>query len=216
MSVHDLPTTDEFTNALNKQIQSLDHMKYQKFFLQLYRGIVKAITNFLESFTNSLASVNDGSMVWARNIAIVFIVIFVVFIVIVIGFVIRNMRKDTKLRFILGEELDENSTVTTLQEKAQILYEKSEYRLAIRFRFIGMLLHLHETNILHHDESMTGLEMIKHLKEVEFTASSSFERLVSLFNLFWYGKDSIQLEDYDEWMTSEDEFWKEAQPNEKT
>jgi len=215
MNVQPLPSREAFVDALNHQIESMDHMKYLKFFLSLYRDIVKALTDFLASLSLSLQSAGEGGGEWARNLAIAFVVLVAIIILVVVAFILRNLRRNPRLRAILGEPLDAGTTVPTLQEKADLLFNRGEFRLAVRYRFIGMLLYLHESNILHHDESMTGAEMVRKLQADGFFGTSSFSGLVSAFNRGWYGTDGIDAEGHARWMELETVFWKEAGRYEK-
>ncbi len=216
MNASPCPDRQTYVDALNRQIQSMDHLQFQKFLLRLYRDLVKAIMDFLESLTLSLGSSGDAGGDWARTLAIVFVALIGAVILAVVFIIFRNLRRNPGRRTFLGETLAAGVTVPALQEKAELLFRQGEYRLAVRYRFIGILLYLHDGNILHHDESMTGSEMVRKLRSEAYQAAEPFEGLALAFNACWYGKTDIDAETHRQWMLIEERFWKEAGRHEET
>ncbi len=204
------PDRQTYVDALNRQIQSMDHLQFQKVLLRLYRDLVKAVSDYLESLTLSLGSAGETGGEWARTLAIGFVILVGVVILAVLCIILRHLRRNPGRRTFLGETLEAGVTVPSLQEKAALLVRQGEYRLAVRYRFIGILLYLHDGNMLHHDESMTGSEMVRKLCGDGYRAAESFEGLVRAFNASWYGKTDIDAETHRQWMLIEERFWKEA------
>lgn len=204
------PSREVFQQALETQIQQADHLFFRDFFMNLYRDIAKAILDFLNSFSIAVGEDGGGNEGWMRVLAIAFPVLLGVLLILTAVVVFRRRHGKKRRRTILGMVVEADATSESLQAEADRHAAEGDFRLAVRCRFIGMLLHLHDNNLLHHDETMTGTEMALRLRMDGRCSAASFERLAEAFNRIWYGHERTDRDHHLEWLHIEEDFWKEV------
>lgn len=205
-----MPTFDEYNQVIEDLLQSLKYIKFNQLVLRLIEKFFKMLGNWFEKLisgfsrgqtSNSGSYLLQGIFVFLAILAILGLVIFIIK---------YRKKKKKKLNTILGEKIEKSTTVLTLQEKSRELEAQGAYRESVRFRYIAVLLHLHQKSILYHDASMTGMEMIEKLKKDKFVATNRFDEITQGFNGIWYGMHELDAGQFSHWVSLENNFWQEA------
>jgi len=135
---------------------------------------------------------NMGNMTSiSGTLSTVFIIIGLLAIVTIIILIVikfsKTFEKRTRIKEILGEKIEEGTTPNSLRLKAETFAKEEDYRQAIRFDFIALLLLMHDRNILYLDETKTNEEIYNYLKKNDFSQLVLFKALINDFNANWYG-----------------------------
>ncbi len=203
-----VPSLDAFNEAVDGLLQSLKYLKLNEFILKSILSIIEFIWKLFERIGNNV-NPSDTPLRTKVILAIIVLLVLILTVVFILLMVMRKRRKK-KVKTILGEKIDKNSTVLSFLDKSKSFEEEGQYRYAMRLHFIAVLFYLHQSNILYHDHTMTGLEMIDKLKKDGFKAIVEFESLVHQFNTVWYGMEEILQEQFKGWQDSEEAFWQEV------
>ncbi|MCT4617960.1 MAG: hypothetical protein N4A62_01010 [Marinisporobacter sp.] len=126
-----------------------------------------------------------------------FIIIAILLICVLIFYFTRQNRSiDTNKKVIYGETIDEETTYESLHKKA-IQYEKEKnYKDAIRLYFIGILVSMNEKSLCFLDDSKTNEEILKVLKDKEFSGEHLFKSIGDYFQYIWYGNKGVEEEGF--------------------
>jgi hypothetical protein len=129
-------------------------------------------------------------------IGLLIIVSIIIFIIVRVS---KTFDKRARVKEILGETIHEGVTPNSLRGRGADFLKNGNFREAIRYDFIAVLLLMHEKNILYLDETKTGEEIYNFLKKNKFEMAPSFKRLVKIFNSSWYGHRQTEQDTYNEW-----------------
>lgn len=204
-----MPSIDTFNSVIDKLLQTLKYIKFNKWVLNQIYNFLKWLWELIKYLFMRSSTGKAG--IGGTKIVLVSIVAFVVVVtlLLIVWMIIRSKRK-RKVKSILGEKIDKNSTVGSFIDRSKELEDKGAYREAIRLRFIAVLFYLHENHYLYHDNTMTGQEMINRLKADRFIAVNAFSVITGLFNYIWYGMKEIDKTKYEDWRDNENIFWQEV------
>lgn len=209
-----LTSRDEFNRAINKVLEHKEYSHLKNSILNFVDSIKESIKKVLYDTINRVfKNISDGDKV-SDSVSTIFVIIgflIIVVIIIYIGIKICNVfNKDTRIKEILGEKIDNKTTPKTLRDKAAILVNTHDFREAIRYDFIALLLLLHEKNIVYLEESKTNEEIYDYLHKNDFFMLSEFKSLVNTFNSAWYGNKLCSKEVYEKWNQELDALWNEV------
>lgn len=140
-------------------------------------------------------------------IGLLIIIVIIVFIIIRIN---KTFDKRTSVREILGEKIDGRVTSNSLRSRGADFIKRGDFRQAIRYDFIAVLLLMHEKNILYLNETKTGEEIYDYLRKNKFPMVTVFKKLVNIFNASWYGHKPSDQKLYDEWNSTINLIWNEV------
>ena len=76
----------------------------------------------------------------------------------------------------------------TVAEMLLMSREAENQRLAVRYRFIAVLLSLHEKALIHVQPSATNALLLREIKTTQPGLSGPFAELVDVFHLVWFGE----------------------------
>lgn len=191
---------------LHNQIQDL----YERYKEEVARAIVEWL---MKVFSN--VSFSEPTVSGATNlIAVITIVVLVALALMAVGMVMRVVERRPKLRSILGEEISTHTTPDSLREKAQTFYRAADYRMALRYDFIALLLKLHEARYVFLEETWTNQELHDHLQSRNFNHIEILKVLMIGFNAAWYGHKDCSSKDYEAWLQEYTVVWKGVEPRE--
>ncbi|WPC44566.1 hypothetical protein [Clostridium sp. JS66] len=205
------PSRDEFDRAVYDVLQrsEYNHPKdnITNFIDKIKEIIEKKVSEMLQGIFLSKGSVHSIS----NNISTLFIIVGLLLIFTIIVIIIvkasKVFNKDAKIREILGEKIDERTTPDSLRQKADNFEKEGEFREAIRYDFIALLLLMHEKNLIYLDETKTNEEINNYLRKNEFSMISVFEYLMNIFNSSWYGHKICEENLYDSWTKYVNKLW---------
>lgn len=200
----------EFNTTVNKVLEDPQYsylkVENSSFVEKLIKKISEAIGDLFEKrFSNF--SVNKGAVNAISTGILILIAVFIVFIVIKL---IRSFERNKRIKNILGEEIDENTTPFTLKEKAAEAVGIGDFRQAIRYDYIALLLLMHEKGLIYIEETMTNEEIYNYLRIRKFILLEDMRTCINLFNLVWYGHKKDNQEMYERWTRSYSKLWDEV------
>jgi hypothetical protein len=209
-----IPSSQEFDSTTNEILQGYKYIHLKTslldFILQIKDGISKWI---VKVFKNSFSNIHSPGAV-SDNLANIFIIIgfLLIFtiVVLIIVKVSKTFERKKRIKEILGEKIDDKTTPSSLRILAASFGVKEDFRQAIRYDFIAILLLMHEKNIVYLDETKTNEEIYKYLKKNEFSMLSVFEYLVNDFNSSWYGHRLCTKQTYDKAVQNINQLWNEV------
>ena len=204
-----IPPQQEFDNTV-KQIlsrRSYSHLNNNiSNFINKVKGDISAW--LYEKFSNLnwdiSPSISDN---FSTVLLIIASLILIAIIVLVVVTISRGFEKQTMVKEIMGEKIGETTTPDSLRNKADQLQKKGDYRQAIRYDFIALLLLMHEKTILYLDKAKTNREIYLQLKENNYSWLDDFIKIVNIYNWSWYGHKQSKKEIYDDWNNSLNLLW---------
>lgn len=158
----------------------------------------------LEKTFSDYPAISDRLSTIFMIIGFLIIIVIIVFIIIKVN---KTFDKKTRIKEILGEKIDGRVTPGSLRNKGLGFTKRGDFRQAIRYDFIAVLLLMHEKNILYLDETKTGEEIYNYLIRNRFESVAIFKKLVNIFNSSWYGHKPSDQKLYDEWSSTIELIW---------
>lgn len=139
-------------------------------------------------------SINLGPLGWLFYLAIAIAVIYLVYILLNEGgsglFSSRKNKTFNNFDEITAENI-EHADIHALIKNAE---NENNYRLAIRYYYLLVLKTLSLKNHIKFEDDKTNSEYLNEIKEKPF--SEGFEYTSYLYNYIWYGKFSLNIEQY--------------------
>jgi hypothetical protein len=208
------PSKTEFENTVHKILQQPEY-KSLKLGLQDYIQMLKdyisqGIMNILKKiFSNMATNASISGTLSTVFIIIGLLAIITIVVLIAIKFS-KTFESKTRIKEILGEKIDEKTTPNSLRLKAEAFAGSEDYRQAIRFDFIALLLLMHEKNLLYLDETKTNEEIYNYLKKKDFSELIIFKAMINDFNANWYGHKVWNKDLYKTWNDNINLIWNEV------
>ncbi|PKM51819.1 MAG: hypothetical protein CVV02_04205 [Firmicutes bacterium HGW-Firmicutes-7] len=206
----EMPSYDIFNDKVDQLLGSLKYIKLHKLIFEMVVKILEQIGYILSQLFMKSSSTSGATIRTQIIVGLIAITIIIIIIILIIFLLIRRRHKK-KVRSILGEKINKDSTVISFLDKSKFYEEKGEYRQAVRLRFVAALFFLHQAHILYHDYSMTGKEMVTKLKEDKYIAVEDFETITNGFNKIWYSMTEIDVAAFKVWCEEENSFWREVE-----
>lgn len=208
-------TKEIFNDTVQKILKKTTYNKLtnRKTFLELIQQWVEdKIRWIIESFFGKSSGYTvDFSKSWISSIIFfILVVLFAVLIGVIIWYVRKLLVRNRRVKRILGEIIDEQTTYETLYNKALKDENTQDFRNAVRYFFIALLLKLEEHHLLHIEEDQTNREIVAALRDKGFEQMNRFEKVVNTFNLIWYGHAEIYSLQFEEWKSEFDVLWQEV------
>lgn len=209
-----IPSSKEFNNTVNKILQGPEYKHLKNSVADFIGKIKEWVSNWIKEMMNKAISNIPSPDSVSDNIANIFIIIglLVIFtiVILIIVKVSKTFERKTRIKEILGEKIDDKTTPSSLRQTAMSFGTEGDFRQAIRYEFIAILLLMHEKNILYLDESKTNEEIYKYLKKNKFPMLSVLEDLINNFNSSWYGHRLCNKETYDKASQNITLLWNEV------
>lgn len=157
--------------------------------------------------------------VLSKEVPHVFLVIAAIIAAAIISIIIFNVvklfRRKGQIKEILGVEISEETTPNSLKDRASEFEEKEDYRSAVRYYYIALLLLMHDSKMIFLEETKTNDEIYSYLKREKYPFVLSFKEVVNVFNAIWYGKKSFNSEAYSSYKNRMQQLWSEVIDYEK-
>lgn len=195
-----------------------------------YWGINQAITDQVQSLTDKISQWLealithyikgiDNAKQLSTLLSVIIIIVISIILITALIYLIRYIYKcviaSKKVEEILGEKITKETTPFTLKEKGEFYRQQGEYRMSIRYSYIGLLLMMHEKGLLHIEKTMTNKEIYECLEEKGYQDLAAIKEVMAIFNTVWYGHhdcDAIQYKDYAILLT---DVWNEVAADER-
>lgn len=197
------PTKEKFDKTIEGILNSSKYKQFNQNYIDVMGKLRERIISWLEKWLESLNFSGDEIsrvVPSASNGIIIIGTIIIILIIILIFLSIKKMiKKDNRVKRILGEVIDEKTTTVGLYEKARTFKDRGQYREALRYSFIALLFQMNEYNLLSLDETQTNSEIVFALRKNNFKNIDLLEEAAHLFNKVWYGHKVINEEVYKSW-----------------
>ncbi len=113
-------------------------------------------------------------------------------------FIARRFRRSPSFttNYSIPVESEHHTDPEAVKNQAHECFQRGEYRQAIRYLYLSLLLHLDKTGLLKYDIAKTNGE---YLGEVRVSMTSKVDRFASLTRLFeqkWYGMEESSAGDF--------------------
>lgn len=208
------PSKKEFDLIVNNILQGSEYEHLRNTVLDFITKIKGDISQWIGKLINKTISNIPAPGSLSDNLANILIIIGILLIctivVLIIVKVSKTFERKSRIKEILGERIFDKTTPSSLRRRAASFGEKADFREAIRYDFIAILLLMHEKNILYLDETKTNEEIYQYLKKSKFLGFSVFECLISDFNSSWYGHRVYNRESYDKAFQNINLIWDEV------
>ncbi|WP_026476869.1 hypothetical protein [Alkaliphilus transvaalensis] len=178
---------------------------------ELRKWLVDWLSRLLERLSSNEMEISpvvaDRLSVLALIIGLVFITTIVVFIAVKLN---KTFEKNDRVKEILGEKIDDLTTPNSLRAKAEEIQLQGDFRLAVRYDFIALLLLLHRSKIIYLNEAKTNEEIYRCLIEGNFKSLEEIKWLINTFNSVWYGLNTFTENQYKDWNHQFNRLWNEV------
>lgn len=152
----------------------------------------KKISNFIFGKTLSPAS--------ALAINIIGVLILLGVLVLLVFFIVRNLRNSKRMR--QDEDAMILSTIKdpeALEQKALEFCNKGDYKQALRFLYIALLIRLNEMNLIKIDKSKTNKQYLNEIMNNKPEIHSDVSEFTGDFNKYWYGDRNVDRIKFEFW-----------------
>lgn len=185
------PSETEFENTVHKILQHPEYkglrLGIQDYIQMLKDFIIKGLINILKRIISSMGTATSIAGTLSTIFIIIGILVITTIVILIAIKFSKAFESKTRIKEILGEKIDDRTTPNSLRLKAEAFVKVEDYRQAIRFDFISLLLLMHEKTILYLDETKTNEEIYDYLKKNNFSKLVIFKALINDFNANWYG-----------------------------
>ncbi|OPJ62130.1 hypothetical protein [Clostridium oryzae] len=198
------PSSRQFEDTINSIINRVDYVNLRNGIADFIDNVKQAIIKFLIKIIKGVIKGAVNAPKIADNLSTIFIIIAIVTIaavlIVIVVKISKTFERKGRITEILGEKIDERTTPVTLRKKAEEFLKAKDYRSAVRFEFIALLLLMHERNVVYLDETNTNEEIYEYLKTTGFNGLDSFKKLINIFNNCWYGHRNSSEQMYNKWI----------------
>lgn len=209
-----IPSNKEFDNTVNNILQSYKYKHLKNDLLDFIQKIKEKASLLIHKIINKIISNIEKSQSVSDNLANVFIIIGILMIFIIVILIIvkvsKSFQRKSRIKEILGERINDKTTPSSLRCEAASFRDKGDYRRAIRYDFIAILLLMHEKNTIYLDETKTNGEIHKYLKQNKFPMMLELENIILHFNSSWYGDKQCDRATYDVVFSNVNLLWSEV------
>ena len=209
-----IPSKQEFDNTIGKILKGSEYKQLTSGIDDFIQNSKDVIIKWIEKIFNKIISNVHSKQVISDNLANIFIIIGLLLIAIIVTLIIikvsKTFEKKVRIKEILGEKINNKTTPTSLRLLAASFDTKGDYRQAIRYYFISILLLMHQKNIIYLDETKTNEEIYMSLKKNKKLNFLELKYLINDFNSSWYGHRTFYKENYDMTLQNINLLWSEV------
>lgn len=213
-----VPSKKDFDNEIYNIIQSPSYYHLKNGYSDFFNKIKNDITQWIIKLLNKIFNNADIAAANSEKLSLLFIIlgilVIVVIIIVIVVKVNKTFERKRKVKEILGEKINENTTPNSLRKKAVSFLENGDIRKAIRYDFIALLLLMHDNNVIYLEETKTNDEIYKFLRKNKFYLLDNFKFIIDNFNLAWYGNKEYEEESYKYWSSNIILIWNEVTKHE--
>lgn len=209
-----IPSKQEFDNTIGKILKGSEYKQLTSGIDDFIQNSKDVIIKWIEKIFNKIISNVHSKQVISDNLANIFIIIGLLLIAIIVTLIIikvsKTFEKKVRIKEILGEKINNKTTPTSLRLLAASFDTKGDYRQAIRYHFISILLLMHQKNIIYLDETKTNEEIYMSLKKNKKLNFLELKYLINDINSSWYGHRTFYKENYDMTLQNINLLWSEV------
>lgn len=216
-----IPTKNQYDETIKDILNNSKYAYIKNIFSRFFSYLQNQISNFTRKLLKSinLGDTGNKSISLSDKISYVIMIAVIILFIILVAFIIvkinKMFNKKNRIKEILGEKINEDTTPESLREKALSFSSINKYKEAVRYDFIALLLLMHEKNVIFLDESSTNFEIGIFLRNNSFNDADIYDYLSDMFNYVWYGDKPCANEKYEDWNSNLNKLWNEVQNNEK-
>jgi hypothetical protein len=209
-----IPTKPEFDSKISEILQKTEYKHLRGGIRDFIERIREAIKEWLiKMLQNTFSNLSEVPSI-SDKLSTAFIILgMLILLAIIISIVVKTSKafhKKERIKEILGERIDQRTTPQSLRQKAADFEQSGDFRLAVRYDFIALLLLMHENSLLYLDETKTNEEIYNYLRENSFSRLQLFRSLINIFNSTWYGHKLYSKSMYDQWKVELNLLWSEV------
>lgn len=209
----------QFNDTVNSILQRNEYKHLKNGLRDLIDGAKEALEKWILGVLQKTFNNLDNMPQISNKLSIVFLIIGIILFTALIGFILikldKAFEKKRKIQEILGEKIDSTTTPYTLKDKGDKFALGGDLRLGVRYSFIGLLLLMHENNLLYLDEANTNEEIYDYMRKNKYGSLKELSYLIEIFNISWYGHKEVGMNAYEKWHTVLEALWNEVTGNEK-
>ena len=209
-----ITSKSKFDNTVHNILQKPEYKSLRNTVMDFIENIKEKLSNWFLGILKRIFSNMNVSSSDSDKLSIIFIILAVSVAIAVIVFIIvkfyKNHQKRYRISEILGERIDSKTTPESIKNKAGVYASQQDFRQALRYDFIALLLLMHESNVVYLDETKTNEEIFSYLKIKNFNKMNIFRNLIDIFNNTWYGNKLCDGDRYKKWQENINEFWNEV------
>ncbi|MBC8060678.1 MAG: hypothetical protein H7Y18_08425 [Clostridiaceae bacterium] len=208
------PSRPEFEDAVHKILKHPEYkglkLGVQDYIQMIKEYIATGLMNILKKIFSNIATAGSISETLSTIFIIIGLLAIITIVILIVVKFSKTFESKSRIKEILGEKIDDRTTPNSLRLKAEGFAKVEDYRQAIRFDFIALLLLMHEKNLLYLDETKTNEEIYNYLKKNNFSQLVLFKCLINDFNASWYGHKVWNSELYLIWKNNIGLIWNEV------
>ncbi|MCL2049516.1 MAG: hypothetical protein FWG87_12420 [Defluviitaleaceae bacterium] len=179
-----------FPNAMN---EVLDRRRYDVL-MGRRRELGEAIADFLQGILDFLGELFSFDVPFSFNnasgiIAAIFIIAGIIMAVVAVYAFVRS-RSWKKRRHSLSDIFEEMKHCT-LDELLQLSESAADRRLAVRYKYIAVILSLNEKNRIFIEPHATNSIILKQLKRSAPELAPHFSQVAEAFHYAWFGHKAL-------------------------
>ena len=190
-----------FEDSLRRVLEQPRYSRLTGRSFDLRRQINEWLVDLIESILNRLGFIDLENRDYNLDIiAAVFSVTAALTVVVTAVFIarfflLRKKAGNYDLSDIFEEFKDSPMSAERLLMLSQ-MHEGTSRRLAVRYKYIAVILSLNENNIITIKPSMTNKQIIRDIKKSAPGLASDFGILAECFHYSWFGKKDVEDGDY--------------------
>lgn len=177
-----------------------------RFLKETIKSILKWIKEFIENnkYTGPKIFLPFTGPEFARALGwvlkILGILIIPTIIILIFYFVSKNIRISKRKKILEDAEILENvRDPNLLLEMALNCKNKGDYRQALRYLYLSILVEYNKRNIIKINKSKTNRQYIYEIKQNNPASFEIISEFTNAFNEHWYGLKSLYLGEYERW-----------------
>lgn len=190
-SIVSVPETEQ---VLLEEYRQDKAFQYQRTSIDTF-SIWMKLKSLFQRFSEDIAFVIGGLPVLFRILlwGAIVILLVVVFTKSSLYRVYASKKKIQSPDFNIRQPYEEGVDTDSLILDAE---EQQQFRLAIRYRFLRIVEHLDETNLIVYSREKTNSHYLEELKR-NTSLADNFLQLVNIYNMVWYGIHEIDRRTYE-------------------
>lgn len=205
---------EQFNSTIDNILQRAEYRHLRNVFRDLIDRVKEAIAdwvlNFLQKAFSNLKNASSVSNNVSTILMIIGILLILTIVIVIIMKFSRTFDKKRRVKEILGEKIESTTTPESLRTRGTDFVKEGDYRQGVRYEFIGLLLLMHERNLVYLDETKTNEEIYNYLRRQNFTDLQRFKFLINIFNHSWYGHKGLERNTYEDWNKTMAILWNEV------
>ena len=209
----------EFDDKISEILKRPEYAHLRNSIRDFIESLKERIKNWLLDFLKNAFSDVPAAPSISEKASTIFLVAGILVIMAIIVFIAvkagKTFERNTKVREILGERVGGRVTTASLRDKASEYGRDGDYRLAIRYGYIALLLLMHEKDILYLEDTKTNKEILQTLARNGFSMLPAFQYLAGIFNASWYGHKEYSRDSYESWNDNMNLIWNRVTVNEE-